>query len=252
MHAQTGLAIQGKALGLLSAAPAESVQCGKRHKTSVAEPGAEQIVKLGPASSPYLLCAASSEGSDRSWRVASHVWKKAEKLRATWPARGQAIPFAEKILAFARAARDYDEDGHPVGFTGGRDPAHGYTVKSFTRGMLIVAETMDPTLCDDDQLEKIQAFAPDENEHTSCVKSWTGLEIRRRFALSPLMLSCYCCLAGWMDIEHLKQMLKFDDPKLMSGLYKWLQEKNETCADDYPFPPGPKALGQMLCEQMDL
>ena len=279
MHAQTGLAIQGKALGLLSAAPVEPVQSSrKRFKTADGtqasgqgpevtdqrpEPSAgqhasgqrpardaEQTVKLGPASTPYLLCAENSEGSDRSLRVANHIWKEAEKVRVAWPTRGQAIPFASKILQFARAARAYNEDGQPVGFCGGRDPAHGYTVKSFTRGMLIVAETMDPTLFDDVQLEEIQAFAPDENKHTSCLKSWTGLEIRHRFALSPLMLSCYCCIAGWMDIAHMQQMMKFDDAKLMSVLYQWLREKQDlsTRADDYPFPPGPKVLGQMLCE----
>jgi hypothetical protein len=273
MHAQTGLAVQGKDFGLLSAAPAEPVQRRRAPKIArledqnpaldveqaslaarnASEPDAEQIVKLGPVSSPYLLCAANSEASTQSLRVASHIWEEAQKVRATWPIPGQAITFAEKIVQFARAARGYNENGRAVGFKGGRDPDHGYTVKSLSRGMLIVAETMEPKLCDEDQLEKIQAFAPDVNKHTSCVGSWTGLQIRRQFALSPLMLSGYCCLAGWMDIAHLKQMLKFDDPKLMAGLHQWLQEKEETsrCADDYPFPPGPKALGQTLCQKMD-
>jgi len=112
-------------------------------------------VKLGPASSSYLLCAANSEASAQSLRVASHIWEEAQKLHAAWPGPGQAIPFAEQILQFARAARQYSEGGCAVGFTGGRDPAHGYTVKSLTRGMLIVAETMDPKLCDEDPLEKV-------------------------------------------------------------------------------------------------
>ena len=267
MNAQTGLVIQGKALGLLSDSGdiGESVPRRKRHKTAAGVeqacggsgvtsqgPGAEQIVKLGPECSPYLLCAASSGDSDRALRVASHVWKEAEERRLTWPAQGQVIPFAEKLLEFARAARVYDEDGHPAGFRGGRDPAHAYTAKSFTRGMLIVAEaTIDPKLCDKEPLEKIQAFAPDENKHIDCVKHLKGLEVRRRFALSPLMLSCYCCITGWMDRARLKQVLQFDDPKLMSGLHQVLEEKRcrSNRADDYYFPPGPKVLGQMLCQE---
>jgi hypothetical protein len=225
MHAQTGLAVQGKDFGMLSDVPTLARQPSKRttqmkrkkscsgeakdHDLDVergipaerdaSDPDAEQTVKLGPLRKPYLLCAKDSEAWALCLRVATHIWKHAEQALLKWPTKDEVIPFASQVVQFAKAARDYAEGGKAAGFLGGRDINHQYTVKSFTRGMLIVAETMDPTVLDVNTLERIQAFLPDQNNHTSPVSSWSGREIRRRFGMSVLMLSCWCCLAGWMD-----------------------------------------------------
>ena len=249
MDAQTGLASQARDFGLLSAIPDGKVESGRKRKKD-GRLDEDRSVKLGRVSTPYVLCAENSEANARCLRVATHIWNEAQQSNVTWPVPGEAISFAEKILQFARRARAYNEDGKVVGFRGGRDVVRAYTAKSLTRGMLIVAETMSPTLCDEERLENIQVFAPDENSHTQCVKTLTGLEIRRNFAVSPLMLSCWCCLAGWMKQDHLQTMLKLDDSTLMKGLDAWLKEKEQltSSGDDYPFPPGPRAFGEMVLD----
>jgi hypothetical protein len=66
-------------------------------------------------------------------------------------------------------------------------------------------------------------------------------------ASRPLEVSCWACVAGWMDKSHRRKLLQeVDDTRLLSFLHEWIQEEANSEENDYAFAPGPKALGEKL------
>lgn len=68
--------------------------------------------------------------------------------------------------------------------------------------MAAVAEREVPGLLDGMTVKQVLEFTPDQNSHAKCIESMGGREAMRKFGMSALWVSCWACLAGWMDSDH--------------------------------------------------
>ena len=76
--------------------------------------------------------------------------------------------------------------------TGGANPKNAYNAKNFVRAVLIALEAKTPGLCEGIPSKRLADWCPDQSGHCADV---TG-DVRKLFGVSPLMLSCWCCMLG--------------------------------------------------------
>ena len=65
--------------------------------------------------------------------------------------------------------------------------------------------------------------------------------------MSAWKISMWACIAGWMEKKQRDVFLSRTDSELIDVLNKWREEKATMQGTvEGPFPPGLKAVGQML------
>ena len=109
----------------------------------------------------------------------------------------------------------------------------GYLVKHLVRNFLLVADDAglfaDSELLDQMSVQSLHCWLPDATNSMqplwSCDVGW----LRRVFALSPFLVSCFACFAQALSPEYLHRLLKADDNLLWSKLQTW-----QTWRHDHP------------------
>ena len=55
-------------------------------------------------------------------------------------------------------------------------------------------------------MHTIVTMTPDRNEHLKPILKWSGKEVRETFGISPIMLSCWGCMLGWLSKEQAEML----------------------------------------------
>jgi hypothetical protein len=136
-------------------------------------------------------------------------------------------------------------------------------------GALLAIEQENPTIFDAFHFQALTKWLPDELEHIHPISDMSVIEAKRLFyPLSPLMLSCWGCLAATIGknampkarasdrdkrlaakktTEMQQQALGFDMLKIMNVLQKHLTTVRQFDATVHgamllPFAPGPRII----------
>lgn len=236
MHAQTGFVVLLSQLGIIKAMPP---------KPPKSRAGVPAPVALALGSSGKLYSVV--EDSTVPLGLLEGFLKLAESKVVRLPTSAAEIPaFADTLQEFAIACRSYKINGQ--GLVGGLDPKHRYLVKHFLRAMLFLVETLlGPEAWDDFTMAQIVAWTPDEENLIKPLKHMTGFECRRAFSISPLLLSCFLCLADDIKQEHRSKAVAW--PR--EGIWRVVRDHERRMAReqqqeggviDPSWPPGPRVL----------
>jgi len=252
-HATTGMAIALQGLRLIETVNAASAD-SKRRKTTkgsqMSADAAEGIVSLGPRRRQYQVV-----NDDRvAVHLVEHMLTSAP-APCCWPRTAEeARSFARDLLNFARAVRSYSVEGW--GLAGGRDDSHQYMVKNFCRAMLLVVESyLGPAAWDRFPFDQIaQEWTPDECGHAKPLQGMQCVEVRQLFGVSPLLTTCFMCLADDVPADQQAEALKLPHSKLWKVVvaYERAWAKEALQKDEVPDPvvaPGPRVLWQRANEQ---
>ena len=205
MDAQTGLAVNAQALGIIAATT--------KNKKRARIPLQEGMLPLGPARSIYQL----TEDISPAIKIVQHIIEQAGEIQLRWPLARASVEeirdFAARLVGFSRAVRSFTTDGGH-GFDGGRSDAYQYKVKSFVRTVLYMVEMGQPDIFDELKVADLLQWCPDQNEHCDVVASMSVKECRLSFTGSPLLLPCWLCILGWMDEDAKLRLCQVPDDEL--------------------------------------
>ncbi len=205
------------------------------------------VVRLGRRLTPYAFASdtvATKQMLERFLEIAD-VYAP----RLAWPTQtDQVTDFADALFAFAQDLRMV------TGLVGGRGPMQEYLVKHFVRANLLQVESMLPDAFDTLTMGVISRWVPDQNRHCTVLDMWTGAQVRKRFSLSPLMISCWSCMSDTIGAEHKGKNKEVHEAALqkvlrapVASLWKPFHEYEQQTAQplgfaDYVFPPGPALI----------
>ena len=119
-------------------------------------------------------------------------------------------------------------------------------VKHFVRAMLLSVESMcmsQPLRGLD--METIQRWLPDQNDHTAPLQSWKTDAVEA-LGLNPLMVGCWTCLMHDVPPGGLQHLLTAPFTKLWAPVRRYCADRDP--GDEARFPPGPRIIHQQMDE----
>ena len=97
---------------------------------------------------------------------------------------------------------------------------------------------------------EVSAWAPDEDKHCSPLNNYAVPDVVNRFQVSPLMVSCFTCTAGWASSGQQQALLKATRGQLQQAADDYSVEEHKARAQFGEvadvFPPGPAALADLV------
>ena len=179
----------------------------------------------------------------------------ADRSALCWPdphSRDDSVAgFADALFGYAQEIRRFRTPAK-VGFVGGRSPHHSYQAKSFTRLVLLHYEDMRPCSFDKYTVERILDWTPDENRHVDHVRKLRGRDAREKFAMSPLLLGCWCCIVATMATDDITNALgNCWSVAAVMRCYRMYERDlvdQDADTDDPVFAPGPRIIAEALHE----
>lgn len=194
-HAQTGLAVNAQALGIVKS-------CRKRSKTTV---DGIKDVSLGPLNAPHMLNEDLAPAID----IVQHIITQATSMDLHWPGRVDDLEtrntglreLGSKLIKFACEVCSQDRD-------------NGYKVRSFLRVVLYILEREQPDVFDGILMQEVLEWCPDESKHCDSISPMLVRDCRRQFTVSPLLISCFTCLTGWMSQANQDKLFQVSDDKI--------------------------------------
>ena len=237
-HAQTGFAIFLTQLGIVKSDPVHP------HRDA----HAPAVVALGPSGKEYAVVGDTAVALG----LLEGFFEKAASHELRWPTSAAEIPaFAATLQEFAVTCRSFRVQGE--GLVGGRDCRHRYLVKHFLRAMLFRVETyLGPDVWDGFSLEQLLKWSPDQESLAKPLKKMSGLECRKTFSVSPLLLSCWLCLADDIDKTARAKALALPHTSLWKVVREYerlsAKQRHEASPVDPAWPPGPRILAGEAAE----
>jgi len=237
MHAQTGAAVQGSELGIVSSDEGHN-RLGF---------GTATAVTLGPALKQYLLAAPESPAEDGATALVQALLAASEDADIRWPTgheKGDILGFCTAVLSLAKKFRSIRHG--KLGFRGGMDKAHEYKVKSFTRVLMAMCSMRQPNCFAELQFSDILNFCPDERSYADVLSGLRVGDVEHMVGVEVLMVSCWTCLFGALRASgRLKDLLSFSSSQILRLLTDD-QLKQLILPPGERFPMGPRALAKAL------
>ncbi len=208
-HAGGRAATFGQQLGMLTCA-----------RTEASSPTSGNIVKLGPAGTPYMV---QDDVFNSVTSFAANVIRAAEVARPIlWPNSSGFQPFAASMLDVALDWRHGGGAGSGTTLHGGASPGKRrkilskgmtsgpksyYVAKHWTRAWLLVAagagsDSQVMGWAGSTTMGELQAYLPDMRDHTGPADAMRLGDVQELFGFSPLWLSWLCCCIGYAKDNH--------------------------------------------------
>ena len=85
----------------------------------------------------------------------------------------------------------------------------GYIIKNYLRQWLaLIEKLLGEEALDSTTVGDVNAWVPDQNEHTAPLSKWSGNQVKETFNMSILRLSMWTRFAGWASAEGRAQLIK--------------------------------------------
>jgi hypothetical protein len=243
-HATTGMAVALQQLHLIETTGKASEQSTKRRKNTKGSKESQVLVErhisLGPVERQYVVVTDDHVAVD----IIEHMLA-VDLADCCWPCTAEeATSFATNVLNSTRAVRSHSCE--QWGLTGGRDEKHQYTIKHFCRAMMLVVDSyLGPACWDDLDFAKIgQEWTPDECGHAEPLMCMQCRQVRQLFGVSPLLVTCFMCLADDVPEDKRAAALKLPHSELWRVVidYERALAKQEGEVLDPVVAPGPRLL----------
>ena len=265
MSAQSGVAVQSQDAGLINKTQHERLG-----------PGRGTRVRLGPRSKEYFVAEEDSEAMASTVQDVT-LWL--QEAHESYPSLGwhADLPvFLDASLEFARRCRSKAAGGK-YGLRGGLSEDNMYMVKSFCRaayfirthqviqgGLNIrmpvvataalataasssatggVATAAIDTVC----FERIAGWCPDERSYCTALLEWSGAQVRQKFGMDPMMVSCYTCLVGSLKKDKQKVLMEATASDVCDALARD-EDQSLGLPEHTRFLMGPRALAAALSD----
>ena len=255
--AQTGLAVNGLALGLLQY-PSACVKRTRFENRAPAKAGDQRAqaddqregtrLLLGPQSTEHILVPEGSQGYKDAVTIAEYILSHAQECKLVWPDKCSDVPrLADRLLDYARTVRRLQAGHH--GFDGGNDPKHAYKAKSFTRAALLILRQVDATMFHKMKFADLQKWTPDQAKHCDSLSSLTVAEVESKLGVPALTASLWTCLVHAAEEAAAQLIMKTPPKDLLSTLDTQLEEYEaelERGSEHIGFMPQPKNWAALL------
>jgi len=237
MHAQTGAAVQGVELGILSAEVDKNVQ----NRLGFGQ--AATVVRLGPALKTYVLADPRSPAMAGASTLVEALLEESQKANLQWPASNEPqvlIAFFAGVHALVKKFRSIRHG--KIGFRGGLSEAHEYKAKSFTRIVLTMLNLEHRGCFDGLVYHDLLPYCPDENTYTEVLSGLRVGEVERMFNINALLIPCWACLFGGLRTpERLRALLATPSADVLRVIMDD-RELQKRLPDAERFPMGPRCL----------
>ena len=158
-------------------------------------------VQLGSSQSSYIILDAASS--------AQRISDMMRVVEETTPALRNAFVGGLRAKSGHVLVSDIRTLGQRVSDLAGGVLGHRsvYGRGAVARSLLkIVERECGVAVWDDLPMSDIIAWVPDKNGHCAPLHSWRGSEVRDRFGMSPLQVSSWACMWGFVPKVHLKAL----------------------------------------------
>ena len=247
--AQTGLAVNGVAIGLLKAVDISQQSSVKRRRgKGRAASGQLTRLSLGPAQTGYDLVSEDSQEYAVAVGIIEHMMSQCSDV--IWPSTSTELTsFANQLVAWARTVRRHRVG--EVGFDGGQQVKHQYKALSFVRAALLIAYKRSPGMFAGLRLGDAQQWLPDQNSHCDALDSKMSLgEVEARMGVPGILASMWLCLVHAAGQQGGQALMRASDRDLLSMLDSMLDEHQKLAEehgdDSNGFFPMPKNMAGML------
>ena len=223
-----GLAMSCKQLGVISddAAPTEV------------------LVRLGSSQAAYVVLPDNTDAVE----VFEHGLRQAHRMGPwKWPATAtETQQFAGHLTLFGNAVRKFRTD-NGRGMCGGKDEE--CIIRHWVRAVLLEVNAYGSELFKNLSVREVSQWVPDVLHHIAAVANATGEDIEKKFAVAPLLLSCWCCVVDCIGNKKpahvraklLEEFLHRRDDELWEPVLAF-----ESRCDPDEWPPGPVAIWKAL------
>ena len=178
-----------------------------------------------------------------------HMWANLTKIAEDFDKRypdGLSLPkTVEETLLFAKRVAEFLAE-FPKNFGHGKsddvDLNSGYIRKCIVRKFIVWARRHTPSdIWDAWTLEQVLMVTPDKlNLLEGVTKTWNGHQIKRNFAVSSFMLSCWACLFHAVDNKYREALLT---PSVqLQQLCLQMKQENKGCE------PSMRTLGRLFVD----
>jgi len=224
--AQTGLAVNGVALGLLQASGAGEPDLPpkrRRHKNS----GQTQL-NLGPAQTSYTFVAEDSSDHATAIKIVENMMAECEKFLCCWPATNSEVT-AFELMNWAKAVRRHKIGN--IGFSGGADDKYQYKVQSFVRAALLIVHDGKPDAFSNMPFGIVQEWLPDQNKHCIVFEKMRVKDVEANIGVSGLLVSMWTCLARAAGETGGEMLMKATDRDLLNAVDSAMDEHGKLGED---------------------
>ena len=138
-----------------------------------------------------------------------------------------------------------------LGFERGIDESHSYKVKSFTRVLLLMLQSLSPECFCEMTYGQLIAYGPDQRDSTEALNGMRVTTVARMLNVNPLLVSCWACLFGGIrDPDEaqgkMKQLLAVHSGRALRVVEDDWQKQMAQPMKDSNLHMGPRALSDAL------